>query len=184
MSRVTLFQSDGNCAVITHADNSQDDHSREVVTLQNVYELASEIGEHFKKIIAEYGEEFNDHLIPCVVKVLELLENTVIQREDEIVNIEKLHKQIHELQLEKEEREQHHMKFVSEIEDYDESWRKEHVELSHIVKHLKNENDRLVKSLHDSRTNSLSGKTQKIFNKFQILNFFPFFPRSQRRRQR
>jgi len=135
-----------------------------LVTIQTVYDLASEIGEHFKKFIDQYGQESNQKLIPCVVRVLEYLEEVVMQREDYLLLVDKLQRQIEELQQGQHERAQQQQKYFSEIEDIDESWksleeswRKENVQLSQYVKFLRNENKRLASSVNDKLSYSLTG---------------------------
>ncbi|KAJ6221381.1 hypothetical protein RDWZM_007193 [Blomia tropicalis] len=136
--------------------NCSTSSTKNVITLQTVYELASDIGEHFKKLIDRYGEDSNQDLIPTVVKVLEYLEDVVIQREDDQSLIEKLEQQIDQLQQGQRERNQRELKYLSEIEDIDESWRKENIQLSKYVNYLKNENMKLSTSLKEKTFHSLN----------------------------
>lgn len=135
-----------------------------LVTLDIVYEFASDIGTHFKKLIEKCGTEQNEELIHCVVKVLEYLELVVSQRDDDILLIEKLNKQIDELQKEHSVKLQQQKKFQSEMEDIDESWRKENVKLTQYIKYLQNENKRLLSlKCNEKCSQSLTGELSTPF---------------------
>lgn len=113
------------------------------ISVESIYESASEIGEHFKKLIQLFGAETFEILISCVVRVLENLEDVTVQRNNCLKLVDKLHKQIDELQKDHQKRIQEQLKFQMEIEDIDELWRKENGKLEQYVKYLKNENNRL-----------------------------------------
>lgn len=132
----------------------------DLITVQTVYELASNIGEQFKKLleVEPHGPELNQTLIPTVVRVLEYLEDAVVHREGYLHLVDKLHRQIEELQRGQQERTQQQLKYQSEIEDIDESWRKENIQLSQYVTYLRRENKRLASSLSESFTDSLTGE--------------------------
>lgn len=131
----------------------------ELITLQNVYESASEIGEHFKKFIDLFGSDTFDALIPSVVRVLEKLEFVTIQRDKCMNLVEKLYRQIDELECEQNKQKDVQRRYQSEIEDIDELWQKENQKLEQYIKYLKRENDRLS-SLKNSEqfSQSLIGK--------------------------
>lgn len=135
----------------------QNTSSNNLITVHTVYELASEIGEHVKRLIDQHGQESNQELIPPVVRVLEYLEEAVLQRESYLHLVDKLHRQIEDLQKGQLERNQQQKKYLSEIEDIDESWREENVQLSQYVKFLRTENKRLTSSLSEKFSQSLTG---------------------------
>lgn len=115
----------------------------ELITLQNVYESASEIGEHFKQFIDVFGSDTFDALIPSVVRVLEKLEFVTIQRDKCMNLVEKLYRQIDELECEQNKQKDVQRRYQSEVEDIDELWQKENQKLEQYIKYLKHENDRL-----------------------------------------
>ena len=55
-------------------DSSSEYDSLPEVSVLDVYDLASDIGKEFEKIISVHGNEFVQGLMPKVICVLELLE--------------------------------------------------------------------------------------------------------------
>ena len=55
-------------------DSSSEYDSLPEVSVLDVYDLASDIGKEFEKIISAHGNEFVQGLMPKVICVLELLE--------------------------------------------------------------------------------------------------------------
>ena len=114
-----------------------------------------------KKLINQHGSDLDQSLIPSIVRVLEYLEEAVLQREVYLQLVDKLHQQIEDLQRGQQERANAQVKFEglveNLIEDFDDTWRKENIQLSQHVKFLRIENKRLASSLSEKFSHSLSG---------------------------
>lgn len=134
------------------------DAHRDMVTVDLVYDLASQIGDQFKKLIENNGAEANEPLIPCVVRVLEHLEVLVMQRDAYRARLDELTVQMEDLQREQREKAQRHIKFQSEMEDADECWRKENHKLTQLIQCLEKENSRLLDLLHSQGDECLPGE--------------------------
>ena len=161
--------------------------SPEAVTIEVVYELASTIGEEFKRLLELHGEEEtaltansnnNRRLVPTVVRVLELLEEAVLQREDYQRLVEQQTRTIEEQRVAAEkaaaERKQQ-LRYLSEIEEVDESWRRENLKLGEYVKYLKGENRRLASSLSEKLTQSLTGECVCVEEECSISKLTGFY---------
>ncbi|XP_075679461.1 uncharacterized protein LOC113797617 isoform X2 [Dermatophagoides pteronyssinus] len=134
------------------------------ISIESIYESASEIGEHFKKLIQLFGAETFEILIPCIVRVLENLENVTVQRDNCLKLLEKLNKQIYDLQQDHQKRKNEQLKFQLEIEDIDELWRKEN--------DLKPEKEiKIEKSaiLHKNEIHNNTVQLDKLRTKIKIL---------------
>ncbi|UXI19337.1 E3 ubiquitin-protein ligase rnf146-like [Sarcoptes scabiei] len=135
-----------------------------LVSIDDVYDLASEIGEHFRKLINLYGSESFEFLIPSVVRVLERLEDVISQRNDSINLIENLHKQIDELKQQLQKRSEEHFRYQNEMENIDEIWYNKIKALEQHIDYLRNENNCLNLKLNefDEKFNSLPDSSDSL----------------------
>ncbi len=85
-------------------DSSSEYDSLPEISLTDVYDLASEIGKEFEKMINLYGDDLVRGLMPKVVGVLELLERVSNQSEQDRLNVEELRHTVALLQQEKSEK--------------------------------------------------------------------------------
>lgn len=133
--------------------------SSSTLKVETVYEWASDISEHFKVLLQQTELPERDTLISCVAQVLVHLEEVVLERDNYQLLVEKLSQQFEELKKESNERIEQQKKYFSDIEDIDETWRKENSQLSQYVQLLKKENHRLSSSLKsgDKCYHSLTG---------------------------
>lgn len=81
------------------------------LSVMDVYDIASEIGKEFEKIIDTYGSESVSNLMPKVIFALEHLENFSMRNEKENSIIQDLKDRIAKLELEKVEKAQDQKKF-------------------------------------------------------------------------
>lgn len=117
------------------------------IALEDVYDLASEIGSEFDKIINQCGNDAVAKLMPKVIRILEHLEVLTLHKDDADNELDKLKMRIHQLEHEKMEKAESQMKYELEVEQVEESWRTENMELGELVEKLKAENIKLSTSL-------------------------------------
>ncbi|XP_055535846.1 RILP-like protein homolog isoform X2 [Wyeomyia smithii] len=79
-------------------------NSLEEVSVVDIYDLASEIGKEFEKIIDKNGPNSVIDLIPKVINVLELLEAVLIKRDNEDSAVQELRDKIAQLETDKLEK--------------------------------------------------------------------------------
>lgn len=70
----------------------------------DVYDLASDVGKEFEKIIDKNGPNSVTELIPKVINILELLETLAVRREGECALIQELNDKISQLENDKQEK--------------------------------------------------------------------------------
>lgn len=119
------------------------------ITVEDVYDLASELGKDFERIIDSFGPEAVESLMPKVIRVLEHLELICTGHDDLDTEVDSLKTKVIRLEKEKQQKAQNKIKFEDELEEIEENWKKEHVELSNMVGKLKEENLKLATSLHE-----------------------------------
>ena len=117
------------------------------IALEDVYDLASEIGSEFDRIINQCGNDAVAKLMPKVIRTLEHLEVLTLHKDDADNELDKLKMRIHQLEHEKTEKAENQMKYELEVEQVEESWRKENVKLGELIEKLKAENMKLSTSL-------------------------------------
>lgn len=76
----------------------------EEMSVVDVYDLASDIGKECEKIIDLFGADSLLKLMPKVINVLELLENTATRNESENTRMQELNDRIAHLECEKQEK--------------------------------------------------------------------------------
>ena len=82
------------------------------VSYVDVYDIASEIGKDFEKLIDSYGPESITNLMPKVINVLEQLECMVCKQENHNATIQDLNAKIRHLETSQLEKAEHRAKFV------------------------------------------------------------------------
>ena len=127
--------------------NFQMESSSGKIALEDVYDLASEIGSEFDRIINQCGNDAVAKLMPKVIRTLEHLEVLTLHKDDADNELDKLKMRIHQLEHEKTEKAENQIKYELEVEQVEESWRKENVELGELIEKLKAENMKLSTSL-------------------------------------
>ncbi|CAG2162820.1 unnamed protein product [Oppiella nova] len=121
------------------------------IEVEDVYDLAAEIGDEFQKVITGHGSELVKHLMPKVIRVLEHLEMITILKEDFDSKTDTLKHTIFELENDKRERALNLNKYELEMESIEENWRKENLQLTQCVSQLQHQNLRLSNRLVDSQ---------------------------------
>lgn len=87
------------------------DQSGIELSVMDVYDIASEIGKEFEKIIDTHGSDTVINLMPKVIYALEYLENFSLQNEKENTTIQDLKDRIEKLEVEKIEKAEDQKKF-------------------------------------------------------------------------
>ena len=83
----------------------------EEVSVVDVYDLASEIGKEFERMIEKNGSDTVTALIPKVINALELLEGLASRNENENSVINELNDRISQLEAEKTEKAEYRKRF-------------------------------------------------------------------------
>jgi len=130
-------------------DSSSEYDSLPEVSVLDVYDLASDIGKEFEKIISVHGNEFVQGLMPKVICVLELLEKISSRVESERQTIELLRTNVTLLEHEKREKAVDRLRYEKEIEQLEENWKKESTELLSMISRLQDDNRKLSSSLKE-----------------------------------
>ncbi|XP_053213418.1 RILP-like protein homolog isoform X2 [Panonychus citri] len=137
-----------------HCD-TMDSKYKEEMSVEDVYELASEIGKEFEKIIDIQGSGNVENLMSKVIYILQHLEACCLKRDEITVELKTFLNRIYHLEKERNERAENRMKLDKELEQIEDNWRKENNELINKVRKLQLENQRLQASL--SMYTSLQG---------------------------
>ncbi|KAJ8886571.1 hypothetical protein PR048_012783 [Dryococelus australis] len=85
------------------------------VSVVDVYDIASEIGKEFEKIIDSYGSDSVTYLMPKVINALEHLELLATKNERENTTVEELRARITQLENEKIEKAEDRHRFEKVI---------------------------------------------------------------------
>ncbi|XP_067934562.1 RILP-like protein 1 isoform X3 [Watersipora subatra] len=120
------------------------------VSVVDVYDSAALIGKDFEYLIEQYGVETVTDLMPKVIRVLEQLEYLAGKYEKENEELLHLESTIKRLHSEKDERTKERQQYEQEIEQIEESYRKETKDLCQMVAHLQDQNRRLQARLKDN----------------------------------
>ncbi|EDV92374.1 RILP-like protein homolog [Drosophila grimshawi] len=120
----------------------------------DVYDLASDIGKEYERIMDRYGTDAVSGLMPKIINTLELLEALATKNERENTTIQELREKIAQLESEKLEKAEFRRRFEKELELIEEQWRSETNELVDLVSSLQDENKRLVKQTQDLQSSS------------------------------
>lgn len=119
------------------------------ISVEDVYSLASQIGDDFQRLIDSFGTEPISSLMPKVIRVLEHLEMLTLQKDSMDNEVDCLKLSIYQLEHDKHEKAQHQNKFEMELEQIEDNWRKENLHLTQLVDRLTRDNMRLTHSLAD-----------------------------------
>ncbi|XP_046682673.1 RILP-like protein homolog isoform X2 [Homalodisca vitripennis] len=127
-------------------NESMEDYESEVSVI-DVYDIASEIGKEFEKIIDCYGSEAVTGLMPKVITALEHLEVLATKNERENSNVQDLEAKILKLESDKLEKAEDRLRYERELELIEEHWKKETQDLESVVNTLQDENRKLKNAL-------------------------------------
>ncbi|XP_044317039.1 RILP-like protein homolog isoform X2 [Drosophila rhopaloa] len=120
----------------------------------DVYDLASDIGKEYERIMDRFGTDAVSGLMPKIINTLELLEALATKNERENATILELRDKVVQLESEKLEKAEFRRRFDKELELIEEQWRSETNELVDLVSSLQDENKRLVKQTQDLQSSS------------------------------
>ncbi|XP_017086749.1 RILP-like protein homolog isoform X2 [Drosophila eugracilis] len=120
----------------------------------DVYDLASDIGKEYERIMDRFGTDAVNRLMPKIINTLELLEALATKNERENTTIQELRDKVAQLESEKLEKAEFRRRFDKELELIEEQWRTETNELVDLVSSLQDENKRLVKQTQDLQSSS------------------------------
>ncbi|CAG2112771.1 unnamed protein product [Medioppia subpectinata] len=121
------------------------------IDVEDVYDLAAEIGDEFQKVIVSGGSDSVKHLMPKVIRVLEHLEMITILKEDFDSKLDSLKHSVFELESERRDRALRLDKYELEMESIEDNWRKENLQLTQSVSQLRHQNLKLSNRLLDSQ---------------------------------
>ncbi|XP_050732290.1 RILP-like protein homolog isoform X1 [Eriocheir sinensis] len=117
------------------------------ISVVDVYDLASEIGKEFEKIIDRTGADAVTGLMPRVISALEHLEKLATRHENTSAYIQELRTTIAHLENEKIGKAEDRQRYERELEDIEDRLREESHELVAMVARLQDENRKLSSSL-------------------------------------
>ncbi|XP_059478765.1 RILP-like protein homolog [Neocloeon triangulifer] len=120
-----------------------------LASVVDVYDLASEIGKEFEKLIDAHGADSLTNMMPKVISALEQLERLAMKNEREDSTLQDLRAKIALLESDKQEKAQDRCKFEKELEQIEEHWRSESRDLVALVAKLQEENRRLAGQLKE-----------------------------------
>ncbi|KXJ70521.1 RILP-like protein homolog [Aedes albopictus] len=147
-------------------------NTTEEISVVDVYDLASDVGKEFEKIIDKNGPNSVTELIPKVINILELLETLAVRREGECALIQELNDKISQLENDKQEKAEFKKKIDKEMESIEEQWRIETRDLLQLISRLQNENRRLTKAQNNETISSKSYQTDTPSVESQPSNMF------------
>ncbi|XP_018916345.1 RILP-like protein homolog isoform X2 [Bemisia tabaci] len=134
------------------------------ISVIDVYDLASEIGSEFEKIIDVFGVDAVTSLMRKVINALELLEGMAAKSDQENLTIQDLQARINKLEREKEEK----RRFEKEVEQVEDMWRAEVDQYQAMVQKLQEDNMRLTRLLALSEDESLAARTQSVATEVDV----------------
>lgn len=115
------------------------------LTVMDVYDIASAVGQEFERLIDQYGCEAIGRLMPKVVRVLEILEVLVSRNINP--EMEELRLELDRLRLERMDRIEKEKKHQKELELVEDVWRGEAQDLLGQIAQLQEENKQLLSNL-------------------------------------
>ncbi|KAM4051607.1 RILP-like protein 1 isoform 1-T1 [Anomaloglossus baeobatrachus] len=116
------------------------------LTVMDVYDIASAVGQEFERVIDHYGCEAISRLMPKVVRVLEILE-VLVSRNNMNPEMEELRLELDRLRLERMDRIEKEKKHQKELELVEDVWRGEAQDLLGQIAQLQEENKQLLSNL-------------------------------------
>ncbi|KAK6746309.1 hypothetical protein RB195_012427 [Necator americanus] len=126
------------------------------ITVVDVYDLAASIGKDFEKIIELHGNDCVRGIMPKVISALETLESLANNNERENEEIISLQKTVERLEQEKQARQLQTAKFEEELDQVEETYKKDINELRLMVKTLMSENKTLSSTVSSLPTTTES----------------------------
>ncbi|XP_076034102.1 rab interacting lysosomal protein like isoform X2 [Oratosquilla oratoria] len=120
------------------------------ISVVDVYDLATEIGKEFEKIIDCFGADAVTSLMPKVISALEQLEKLATRHESTSSYIQELRTNITQLETEKIGKKEDRQRYERELEEIEDRLREESHELVAMVSRLQDENRKLSTSLNKS----------------------------------
>uniref|UniRef100_A0A7I5E9N8 RH1 domain-containing protein n=1 Tax=Haemonchus contortus TaxID=6289 RepID=A0A7I5E9N8_HAECO len=129
------------------------------ITVVDVYDLAASIGKDFEKIIELHGNDCVRGIMPKVISALETLESLANNNERENEEILSLQKTVERLEHEKQARQLQTAKFEEELDQVEETYKKDINELRSMVKALMSENKTLSTTVSSLPANTESPTT-------------------------
>ncbi|KAK5965825.1 RILP (Rab7-Interacting Lysosomal Protein) [Trichostrongylus colubriformis] len=129
------------------------------ITVVDVYDLAASIGKDFEKLIELHGNDCVRGIMPKVISALETLESLANNNERENEEILSLQKTVERLEHEKQARQLQTAKFEEELDQVEETYKKDINELRSMVKALMSENKTLSTTVSSLPANAESPTT-------------------------
>ncbi|XP_053328118.1 RILP-like protein 1 isoform X2 [Spea bombifrons] len=130
------------------------------LTVMDVYDIASAVGQEFERIIDQYGCEAIGRLMPKVVRVLEILE-VLVSRNHINPEMDELRLELDRLRLERVDRIEKEKKHQKELELVEDVWRGEAQDLLGQIAQLQEENKQLLSNLSLKDINITEEEFQK-----------------------
>ncbi|XP_054852246.1 RILP-like protein 1 isoform X1 [Eublepharis macularius] len=130
------------------------------LTVMDVYDMASAVGQEFERLIEVHGCEAVGRLMPKVVRVLEVLE-VLVGRNHLNPELEELRLELDRLRLERADRIEKERKHQKELELVEDVWRGEAQDLLTQIAQLQEENKQLLTNLSHKDVNFSEEEFQK-----------------------
>ncbi|XP_018097975.1 RILP-like protein 1 isoform X1 [Xenopus laevis] len=130
------------------------------LTVMDVYDIASVVGQEFERVIDHHGCEVIGRLMPKVVRVLEILE-VLVSRNHINPEMEELRLELDRLRLERMDRIEKEKKHQKELELVEDVWRGEAQDLLNQIAQLQEENKQLLSNLSNKDVNLTVEEFQK-----------------------
>ncbi|XP_074868426.1 RILP-like protein 1 isoform X3 [Carettochelys insculpta] len=130
------------------------------LTVMDVYDIASLVGQEFERLIDQHGCEAIARLMPKVVRVLEILE-VLVSRNHINPEMEELRLELDRLRLERVDRIEKERKHQKELELVEDVWRGEAQDLLTQIAQLQEENKQLMTNLSHKDINFTEEEFQK-----------------------
>lgn len=131
------------------------------LTVMDVYDMASLVGQEFERLIEQHGCEAIARLMPKVVRVLEILEVLVSRNHIIPPEMEELRLELDRLRLERADRIEKERKHQKELELVEDVWRGEAQDLLTQIAQLQEENKQLMTNLSHKDVNFSEEELQK-----------------------
>ncbi|XP_030073629.1 RILP-like protein 1 isoform X2 [Microcaecilia unicolor] len=130
------------------------------LTVMDVYDIASVVGQEFERVIDLYGCEAIARLMPKVVRVLEILE-VLVSRNHINPEMEELRLELDRLRVERVDRLEKEKKHQKELAIVEDVWREEAQDLLTQIAQLQEENKQLMTNLSLKDVNFTEEEFQK-----------------------
>ncbi|XP_053135239.1 RILP-like protein 1 isoform X3 [Hemicordylus capensis] len=131
------------------------------LTVMDVYDIASVVGQEFERLIDQHGCEAIARLMPKVVRVLEILEVLVSRNHILHPEMEELRLELDRLRLERVDRIEKERKHQKELELVEDVWRGEAQDLLTQIAQLQEENKQLMTNISHKDVNFSEEELQK-----------------------